>query len=280
MLQPAHGEAVARTRCAASRRPLKRALGAFGRTLRPWASVLAVLALWWMADALGMLNERVLPGPAAICSALLDLTVNGRLGGAVLASLPRVLIGVTIGVASGIVLGLISGFWRLGEDLVDKPMQMIRAIPFTALVPLLILWFGIGEAPKIALVTVGTLVPLYVNTASGIKGVDRRLVEVAQLYRLSGPRTAMLVLLPAALPQILTGLRYGLGLAWVALIVAETVGANAGIGFLLTNARQYGHTSVVIVCILLYASLGVATDLIVRGLESHLLRWRPGARRG
>ncbi|KAB1644235.1 ABC transporter permease subunit [Gulosibacter chungangensis] len=247
--------------------------------LRPWLSVLVVLAIWQFADVLGWLNERVLPGPGAIWSAFFDLAVGGQLGQAILASLPRVLIGMTVGILSGTLLGLVSGFWRLGEDLVDKPMQMVRAIPFTALVPLFILWFGIDEAPKIALVIVGTAVPLYINTSSGIKSVDRRLLELAQLYRLSSFQTALQVLIPAALPQILAGLRHGLGLAWVALIVAETIGANAGVGFLLTTARQYGQTDVVIVCILLYAALGVLTDLIVRGLETYLLRWRPNAQR-
>lgn len=256
-----------------------RALSVSDRALRPWLSVILVLALWQLADVLGWLNERVLPGPGAIWSAFLDLSLSGQLGQAILASLPRVLIGMTVGITSGIVLGLISGFWRLGEDLVDKPMQMIRAIPFTALVPLFILWFGIDEAPKIALVIVGTAVPLYINTSSGIKGVDRRLAELARLYRLSSPHIAVQVLIPAALPQILAGLRNGLGLAWVALIVAETIGANDGIGFLLLTARQYGQTDVVIVCILLYAALGVITDLIVRGLEAYLLRWRPSAQR-
>ena len=241
--------------------------------------MIAVLALWQAADSLGWLNERVLPGPSAIWQSFVDLLVNGQLGSALLASLPRVLIGMTVGILAGIILGLVSGFWKIGEDIVDKPMQMIRAVPFTALVPLFILWFGIDEAPKIALVIVGTLVPLYVNTYSGITGVDRRLVELAQVYRVNAVKTALQVLIPAALPQILTGLRYGLGLAWVALIVAETVGANDGIGFLLTNARQYGQTGVVLVCIILYAALGVITDQIVRVLESTLLRWRPKVQR-
>lgn len=238
-----------------------------------------LLALWQVGDSLGWLNERVLPGPSAIWQSFVGLLMNGQLGSALLASLPRVLIGMTVGILAGVILGLVSGFWKIGEDIVDKPMQMIRAVPFTALVPLFILWFGIDEAPKIALVIVGTLVPLYVNTYSGITGVDRRLVELAQVYRVNSAKTALQVLIPAALPQILTGLRYGLGLAWVALIVAETVGANDGIGFLLTNARQYGQTGVIIVCIILYAALGVITDQIVRMLESTFLRWRPKVQR-
>lgn len=247
--------------------------------LRPWASVVVVFLAWQIAAWLDLLNEQVLPSPYSIAVTFIDLLVSGQLFDAVLASLPRVLIGMVVGITAGIVLGVISGFWRIGEDLIDKIMQMIRAIPFTALVPLFILWFGIDEASKIALVIVGTIVPLYINTVAGIKGVDARLLELSKVYRLTAWQTTMQVLVPSALPQILTGLRYGLGLAWVALIVAETIGANAGIGFLLSNARQYGQTGVVVVCIILYAFLGVMTDFVVRLLENYLLRWRPTMKR-
>lgn len=248
------------------------------RTIRPWLSVAAIFAAWWLADLLGALNPQILPGPFAVLGAAVGLVQDGRLAEALGASLPRVGIGVTVGVAVGTLLGLVAGYWRLGEDIVDRPMQMIRAVPFTALTPLFILWFGIDELPKIMLVIVGTAVPLYINTYAGIRGVDPKLIEVAAIYDPRPVTIATRVLLPGALPQILTGLRYGLGVGWIALIVAETVAASSGIGFLLTTARQYSQTGVVIVCIIFYALLGVATDRLVRLLERRLLRWRRTAR--
>lgn len=242
--------------------------------IRPWLSVVAIVVVWHLADVAGALDDRILPGPTAVGEAAAGLVVDGRLVDALAASLPRVVIGLTLGVSIGTLLGLVSGYWRLGEDIVDRPMQMVRAVPFTALTPLFILWFGIDELPKIMLVLVGTAVPLYINTFAGIRNVDRRLVEVALVYDPRPASIATRVLLPGALPQILTGLRYGLGIGWVALIVAETMAASSGIGFLLTTARQYSETDVVIVCIVLYAMLGVITDLLVRWLEAWLLRWR------
>ena len=203
-----------------------------------------------------------------------ELILDGRLGESIGASLPRAGLGIFFGVAAGVLLGFVAGYWRLGEDLVDRPMQVIRALPFTALTPLFILWFGIGELPKIMLVTVGVAVPLYINTYSGIRNVDRKLIEVAYVYDRRAWTIWRRVLLPGALPQILTGLRFGLGIGWIALIVAETVAASSGIGALMTTARQYSQTDVVIVCIVVYALLGVLTDLIVRWLEGYLLRWR------
>jgi len=242
--------------------------------LRPWLSLIALVIVWQVADGAGWLNERILPGPGAVVTAAWDLILDGRLAESIGASLPRAGLGILFGVLCGVLLGFIAGYWRLGEDIVDRPMQVIRALPFTALTPLFILWFGIGELPKVMLVIVGVAVPLYINTYSGIRGVDRKLIEVAYVYDRRAWTIWRRVLLPGALPQILTGLRFGLGIGWIALIVAETVAASSGIGALMTTARQYSQTDVVIVCIVVYALLGVLTDLIVRWLEAYLLRWR------
>ena len=246
----------------------------FWLRLRPWLSLIAFIVIWQIADSAGWLNERILPGPSAVFTAGWELILDGRLGESIGASVPRAGLGILFGVAAGVLLGFIAGYWRLGEDLVDRPMQVVRALPFTALTPLFILWFGIGELPKIMLVTVGVAVPLYINTYSGIRSVDRKLIEVAYVYDRRAWTIWRRVLLPGALPQILTGLRFGLGIGWIALIVAETVAASSGIGALMTTARQYSQTDVVIVCIVVYALLGVLTDLIVRWLEAYLLRWR------
>lgn len=242
--------------------------------IRPWLSIVAIFLVWEIAELAGRLNPRILPGPGVVAEAAWQIIINGRLGAALLASLPRVGIGLGIGVVAGIALGFVAGYWKIGEDVVDRPMQMLRAIPFTALTPLFILWFGIQELPKIMLVVVGAAVPMYINTFSGIRNVDRKLLEVAVVYDRRPWVIAWRVLLPGAMPQILTGLRYALAIGWVALIVAETIASSTGIGFLLTTARQYSQTGIVIVCIIVYALLGVITDLLVRYLEAYLLRWR------
>lgn len=241
---------------------------------RPWLSCLGILLIWYGLTALELVNTRAFPGPAQIAVTAWNLTLDGTLAEAVSTSLMRVIAGASAGVALGLALGLVAGFSSLGEDLVDKPMQMLRTIPFTALVPLLILWFGIDETPKIILVALGVMVPVYINTFGGIRNVDMKLVEVARIARMNRLQIATRILLPAALPNILIGLRFALGLGWIAVIVAETVGANSGIGFLLTSARQFVRADIMLVCVCLYATLGLATDYLVRRLEHKLLVWR------
>lgn len=242
--------------------------------LQSWLSTLALLLAWHLASTSGYLNARTLPGPLQVLETALEMTLRGTLIEALAVSSTRVLTGSAIGILVGLSLGLISGFSRLGESVVDKPLQMLRTIPFTALVPLLILWFGIDETPKVLLVALGVLIPLYINTFRGIRNVDIKLIEVARVARMSRWGIATRVLLPASLPTILIGLRFALGLGWIAVIVAETVGANSGIGFLLNNARQYVRTDVMLVCVSLYAILGLVTDHAVTQLEKLLLSWR------
>lgn len=245
-----------------------------GRVIRPWMSVIVLLAAWQIADVLDVLNPNVLPGPMAIFQSAWELTATGALGSALLASLPRVVIGLSLGILIGVGFGLLAAFSRVGADLIDRPVQMIRAIPFTAWVPLFILWFGIGEMPKVMLVFVGAAIPLYINTYAGVRNVDTNLIEVGRAYRHGSVNIAINILLPGALPTILAGLRQSTAIAWIALIVAETVATNQGIGFLLSNARQFSQTDVVIVCILLYAALGLLTDWLVRLIEDRMLGWR------
>jgi len=242
--------------------------------LRGWLSTLVLLLVWYAASAAGWLNPRALPGPDRLLLTAWSMLQDGTLPRALAVSLSRVLQGALLGGAVGLSAGVFAGFSRLGEDIVDKPMQMLRTIPFTALVPLFILWFGIDETPKVLLVALGVAVPLYVNTFGGIRNVDVKLVEVAQVARMSRLAIALKVLLPAALPTLLLGLRFALGLGWIAVIIAETVGADSGIGFLLSNARQFVRTDVMLVCVAVYALLGLATDYLVRLLERVLLSWR------
>ncbi|HEY0189289.1 MAG TPA: ABC transporter permease [Cellulomonas sp.] len=242
--------------------------------LLPWSSLILLVLVWWLASATGRLDPTVLPGPGAVLSAAVDLVRTGALGSALAASTARAAVGAGLGLVLGLGLGLVAGLSRLAERAVDKPVQMIRTIPFTAMVPLFIIWFGIGETPKVLLVAVGVAVPVYLNTFAGIRDVDARLVEAARVCGLSRARVATQVLLPGALPSVLVGVRFALGIAWVALIVAETLAAGQGIGALMTQAREYVRTDVILVCIAVYAALGAITDTLVRALERFLLRWR------
>ena len=243
-------------------------------SLRAWASTLTIMVVWHVIATLHLFPPNRLPGPVTLLETTVTMMADGTLPQALLVSLARVLIGSVIGIVLGLLMGLVAGLWRIAEHLVDRPVQMLRTIPFTALTPLLILWFGLGEAPKIALVVIATVVPMYLNTFSGVRSVDPKLVEVATVYRLTPRQRTLRILLPGALAPILVGLRYALGLAWIAVIVAETVNASSGVGHLLTSARTYVRTDIMMVCVAVYAVLGLLTDALVRLAENRLLRWR------
>jgi sulfonate transport system permease protein len=192
-----------------------------------------------------------------------------------LVSLQRVAIGLGIGVVAGTVLAVAAGLSRAGEDVVDAPMQMLRTLPFLALVPMFILWFGIGEVPKVALVALGTTFPIYLNLFAGIRGVDPKLLEAGRVFGLGRWGIVRHVVLPGALPSGLVGLRYALGTAWLSLVVAEQINATAGIGYLINDARDFLRTDVIVVGLLVYAILGLTADGLVRFGERRLLAWRP-----
>ncbi|MDH2415200.1 ABC transporter permease [Nocardioides sp. CER19] len=241
-----------------------------------YLSLVALLVLWFVADKADWISADTFPGPGAVWHAAVDLAQSGKLADALQVSLTRVVIGGLIGVVLGVVLGLLSGFSHLAESVLDTPLQALRAVPFTALVPIFILWLGIGEAPKIAIVAFAVFFPVYINTYAGIRSVDVKYAEVAQVYGLSRVAVARRVLLPGALPGILVGIRYALALSWISVIVAEQLNASSGIGFLLVNARQFLQVDVMFVCLVLYALLGVVTDLVYRLVERRLLVWRRG----
>ena len=242
--------------------------------LLPWLSPIAILLVWWFVSAAGIVGPRVLPSPVQVAAAAWELTLNGRLPQALVASLARVLAGTIIGVALGLAAGLLAGYYRAGQIVVDKPLQMLRAVPFNALVPLFIVAFGIGEWMKVSLIAVGVLVPIYLNTFAGVRNVDSKLVEVGLVYRVPRHLIAYKILFLGALPSILTGLRFSLAIAWIALVTSETVNANAGIGYILAQAQRFVRTDQVFLCIVIYAFLGILTDYLVRLLENRLLAWR------
>ncbi|MCX5578433.1 ABC transporter permease [Kaistia terrae] len=256
-------------------RPQRRAKRDLSRNvLLPWLSPIAILLVWWFVSAAGIVGPKVLPSPVLVVAAAWELTLNGRLPQALVASLGRVLAGTIIGVALGLAAGLLAGYYRAGQIVVDKPLQMLRAVPFNALVPLFIVAFGIGEWMKVSLIAVGVLVPIYLNTFAGVRNVDSKLVEVGLVYRAPRYLIAYKILFLGALPSILTGLRFSLAIAWIALVTSETVNANAGIGYILAQAQRFVRTDQVFLCIVIYAFLGILTDYLVRLLEGRLLAWR------
>jgi sulfonate transport system permease protein len=243
--------------------------------LLPWVVPALLLAAWQLSAQAGWLSYRVLPEPWAVAKAFWTLTASGELWQHLRVSLWRAAAGFAIGAGAGLLLGLLNGRFRRAETLLDTTLQMIRNIPALALIPLVILWFGIDEAAKLFLLAVGVFFPVYLNTFHGIRSADAGLIEMAGSYGLSGWPLFRDVILPGALPAILVGVRFALGLVWVLLIVAETISAQSGIGYMTMNAREFLQTDVVLVGILLYALLGKAADLAAGLMERHFLRWNP-----
>ncbi len=244
----------------------------------PWLLPVAILVAWQLASQSGWLSIRVLPEPWAVLKAFWTLSASGELWLHVATSTWRALSGFAIGGSLALVLGLLTGSIKGAETALDSTLQMVRNIPPLALIPLVILWFGIDESAKLFLVSLGVFFPIYINTFHGIRSVDAGLIEMARSYGLAGWPLYRQVILPGALPSILVGVRFSLGFMWVILIVAETISAQAGIGYMTMNAREFLQTDVVLVGILLYALLGKLADLLAKGLERWLLRWNPAYR--
>jgi sulfonate transport system permease protein len=238
-------------------------------------SPLAILAIWQIGAMAGLIPARIIAAPSTIVATAWQLTVTGVLLPDLAVSLGRVLVGLLFGISAGIAFALLAGLSRSGEDAVDPPMQMLRAVPLLGLTPLLILWFGISEVPKIVLVALASFFPVYINLFAGIRAVDRKLIETATAFGLDRWAVIRAVILPGALPATLVGIRQALGIAWLSLVVAEQINADRGIGHMIMDARDFLRTDIIVVGLLVYALLGLATDAIVRDAERRALRWRP-----
>lgn len=238
------------------------------------ASPFAFLALWQLGSALRLIPQEVLPAPSLIVEAGVELLENGQLVDALTVSGIRVLEGLVLGGVVGVALGTAVGLSRWVEATVDPPMQMVRALPHLGLIPLFILWFGIGELPKVLLVALGVSFPLYLNTFSAIRQVDPKLFETAQVLGFSFWQRFRAIIVPSAAPQVLVGARQSLAIAWLTLIVAEQINADKGIGFLIMNARDFLRIDIIIFGLIVYALLGIGTDAMVRALERRALRYR------
>jgi sulfonate transport system permease protein len=263
---------------AAPVRGRRRPLRALAVRLLPWVVPALVLAFWQLSSSAGWLSTRILPSPASVAAAAWRLSATGELWEHVRVSAWRALSGLAVGGGFGLVMGLLNGSSRVAATAFDTTLQMVRNIPALALIPLIILWFGIDESAKLALLSIGVFFPVYINTYHGIRAVDPALVEMGRTYGLSGWTLYRDVILPGALPSMLVGLRFSLGLVWVILIVSETISAQSGIGYMTMNAREFLQTDVVLLGILLYAALGKLADVLARGLERWLLRWNPAYR--
>ena len=251
-----------------------------GDNLVPWLLPLLILGGWQIAAMVGLFPARMLPAPTSIVAAGYRLLGTGELQQNIWVSFWRAGVGFLIGGGIGFALGLANGLSNLSARMTDTTLQMIRNIPHLALIPLVILWFGIDEAAKLFLVAFGVFFPIYLNTFHGVRGVDPQLVEMGRIYGMNPARLFWRVIFPGALPSIFVGLRFALGIMWLTLIVAETIAASSGLGYMAMQAREFMRTDVVMLSILIYALLGKLADLCAGLLERLTLSWHPAFQGG
>ena len=253
------------------------ASGRLRRFARPALGLLLPVGLalaWETVVWLGLSNGRLVPPPTKVFATVMELARSGELARHITATLTRVAAGFGLGVIAGTVLGAISGYWGLARRLLDPTVQALRAIPSIAWVPLFILWLGIFETSKIALIPVGVFFPVYLGVMGAILSVDRKIVEVGRTFRLSGPAMIRRILLPAVLPAYVVALRVGLGLGWMFVVAAEFMGASEGLGYLLIDGQQLGKPAQILAAIVIFAILGKTTDWLIEIATAPLLRWQ------
>ncbi|MER2250251.1 ABC transporter permease subunit [Methylorubrum podarium] len=246
--------------------------------LLPWLLPTLVIAGWQAAASLGLVSTRFMPAPLDVAAAGWRLAQTGELWENLWVSFARAAAGFLIGGGIGLSFGLANGLSNLSEKLTDTTLQMVRNIPHLSLIPLVILWFGIDEGAKLFLVALGVFFPVYANTLHGIRSVDPQLIEMGRVYGMNRRELFRRVVLPGALPSIFVGIRYALGIMWLTLIVAETISANSGLGYMAMQAREFMLVDVVVLAILIYAALGKLADSLTRALERTCLAWNPAYR--
>ncbi|MEQ1954844.1 ABC transporter permease [Mesorhizobium sp. CN2-181] len=245
----------------------------------PWSIVrrsitpILLIAIWQYASLAGWVDPSVLAPPSQVWATFVDLSRTGEILTHVFTSLQRVLLGLAIGGSVAVVLGVVSGLSRFGEEAIDPPLQMIRAMPSLGTAPLLVIWLGIDEGVKVGLVAIGVVFPLYINLYKGIRGIDPRFAELARMCGASRRELLSRVILPGALPSALVGLRLSLGIAWLSLVIGEGINAQGGIGYLVAQGRNALQTDWIILGLVLYAILGLLMEALVRLLEKRLLPW-------
>lgn len=244
------------------------------KQLLPWLIPVALIIIWQIAGTFGWISTKLLPTPWSVIQDGVSLWQSGELQKNMGISLYRALVGFAIGGAVGFFFGMLNGLSKTARALFDSTIQMLRNIPHLSLIPVVIILFGIGETAKISLVTVGVMFPIYINTFHGITSVDPELIEMGQAYGLSKREMLTKIVFPGALPTILVGVRYALGVMWTTLIVAETISSTSGIGYMATNAQEFMNMKTVLLCIVIYALLGKVSDLIAKLLEDICLDWQ------
>jgi sulfonate transport system permease protein len=253
------------------------------RLARPALGVLlplGVVLTWELIVWSGWSNGRLVPPPSKIFATISELTASGELARHIAATLSRVGAGFGLGVVAGTLLGAVSGYWSLARRLLDPTVQALRAIPSIAWVPLFILWLGIFETSKVALIAVGVFFPVYLGVMGAIRSVDNKIVEVGRTFRLSGPAMIRRILLPAVLPAYIVSLRVGLGLGWMFVVAAEFMGASEGLGYLLIDGQQLGKPAQILAAIVIFAILGKTTDWLIELASAPMLRWQDAFRPG
>lgn len=240
---------------------------------QPWVIPILILLLWQVLGLTGWLSQRILPTPWEVVKALYSVIKDGTIFEYVAVSTKRAFLGFLIGGSIAFVIGLLNGVFPIAERYIDSSVQMVRTIPHLAMIPLVIMWFGIGETSKLFLVSLGVAFPIYLNTFHGIRSVDPGLIEMGKVYGLRGFSLFAKVILPGALANILLGIRFSLGIMWLSLIVAETIAADSGIGYMATHAREFMQMDVVVLCVILYAVLGKLSDLVAKFFENRWLKW-------
>ena len=243
--------------------------------LLPFLLPVGIVVLWQAAASFGWITNRLMPAPIQVVWAFWEKLTTGELAVDIQASAVRAISGLLVGGSVGFLLGLANGVSRLSHALTDTTLQMLRTIPNLALIPLVILWFGIGEEAKLFLTALGVFFPIYLNTLHGVRNVDPQLIEMGRVYGMSGWTLFRKVIFPGALPSIFVGLRFSLGIMWLTLIVAETMAASSGIGHMANSAREFMMTDVVILALVIYALLGKLADVIALTLERLTLSWNP-----
>ncbi|MGG0656167.1 ABC transporter permease subunit [Rummeliibacillus pycnus] len=239
----------------------------------PWVIPVLFLIGWQLTATFGVVSTQLVPTPETVVKSFYKLLISGQLLYHLEGSLGRAFVGLLIGGSIGFLLGISNGLSKMSFAFTDTSLQMIRNVPNLALVPLVIIWFGIDEAAKIFLVAIGVMFPLYINTLHGIRNIDPGYIEMGRMYGLKGWKLFKEILLPGALPSIFVGLRYALGVMWMTLIVAETIATTRGVGYLATTAQQFMQTDIIIITIILYALFGKLADLLARFGERKALRW-------
>ena len=244
-----------------------------------WIVPLAIIAIWQVASVAGLVPTRVLPAPSDVVLAGWKLLLSGELVRNIWVSFWRASVGFLIGGGIGFAFGLANGLSQLSAKLTDTTLQMVRNVPHLALIPLVILWFGIDESAKLFLVALGVFFPIYLNTLHGIRTVDPQLIEMGRIYGMSNGELFRRIIFPGALPSIFVGIRFALGIMWLTLIVAETIAASSGLGYMAMQAREFMQIDVVVLSILIYAALGKLADSASRLLERWTLSWHPAFRK-